>query len=329
MLIIALAMLVSALTPCTSSRAVVVTGANKGQGYALCKRVLAEQPDSHVFLCARDEARGSAAAEALSVQAPGRVEFVPLDVADSASMSTAAAYVASRLAPGTRLHGLVSNAGILWGHSLSDMLAVNAEGAHRFIEAFLPLLEPEGGRVVVVSSGMGPLILGYADEQRRAVLLDSARLTWETVRSMMDECLAIQRRGGTAADFEAVGFSGGPFAETAVDFHMYGLSKMFADAYMAALAHAHPSLKINSCDPGLVWTELAQVIPRFAGKSRDEAGAATPEQGVEAAMRLLFGADGAPGSFTGSGHFYAMSKDRSALLKSTIDKRPSEQAAAA
>ncbi|KAG8460732.1 hypothetical protein KFE25_010787 [Diacronema lutheri] len=317
-----------AAAPCASPRAVLVSGANKGQGYALCERVLAEQPDAHVFLGARDAARGEAAARALGVRAPGRVEFVPLDVTSDASVASAVEHVASRLAPGMHLHGIVSNAGILWGHALAQQLDVNARGARRFVDAFLPLVRPDGGRVVVVSSGMGPLILGYADADRRAALLHSARLRWAEIDAMAHECAAAHERGGSA-ELERIGFGGGPFAEAAPDFHHYGLAKMFADAHMASLAHSHPSVCINSCDPGLVWTDLAQSVPRYAGKSREEAGAATPEQGVEAAMRLLFGADGAAGSFAGSGRFYAMSKDRSSLLSSSIDRRPAEPPAPA
>lgn len=323
MLPILLAALAASAPPCASPAAVVVTGGNKGQGYALCERVLVERPDAHVFLGARDEARGEAAAAALAARAPGRVEFLPLDVTSSASVDAAAVRVASRLAPGARLHGLVSNAGVLWGEPLERLLAVNTVGARRFVEAFVPLLRPDGGRVVVVSSGLGPLLLGYASAARRAALLDSAALRWADVEGVMAECLAAQ--AGGPAEFERIGFGGGPFAEAAVDFHMYGLSKAFADAYMAALAAREPGLRVNSCDPGLVWTELAQAVPRFAGKSREEAGAATPAEGVEAAMRLLFGGDGAAGSFAGSGGFYAMGKGRKRLLRSAIDRRPAEE----
>jgi hypothetical protein len=48
---------------------------------------------------------------------------------------------------------------------------------------------------------------------------------------------------------------------------MYGLAKMLADAYMLSLGPKYPSLHINSCDPGLVFTDLIATIPRYVGKS--------------------------------------------------------------
>jgi hypothetical protein len=100
---------------------------------------------------------------------------------------------------------------------------------------------------------------------------------------------------------------------------MYGLAKMFADSYMVSLGKKHPNLMINSCDPGLVYTELILKMPKYEGKSLQESGAQTPAQGVEAAMRLLFDKD-----VQGSGHFYAMNKAKDRLLKSTIDVKPAE-----
>jgi hypothetical protein len=94
---------------------------------------------------------------------------------------------------------------------------------------------------------------------------------------------------------------------------------MFTDAYMASLGKKHPNLLINSCDPGLVYTELILKMPKYEGKSLQESGAQTPAQGVEAAMRLLFDPD-----VQGSGHFYAMNKAKDRLLKSTINVRPTE-----
>lgn len=310
---------------CASPRAVLVTGGNKGQGFALCERVLAEHPDAHVFLGARNRAKGEEAVARLEARAPGRVELVELDVTDDASVRAAHAHVAARLGGRAELHGIVSNAGILWGHSLHELVEVCTLGVQRVVDAFVPLLRADGGRVVVVSSGMGPLLHGYASAERRAAMADPS-LTWSQLRAMIDECLAVERAGGEGEEFEAIGFGGGPFSELPY-FHKYGLAKMFADVYMQTLARMHPQLVVNSCDPGLVFTDLAKEVPRFKDKTREEAGAATPAEGVEAAMRLLFADVGAGAEVRGSGEFYAMSKDRSALLRSTIDQKPAAPAA--
>ena len=113
------------------------------------------------------------------------------------------------------------------------------------------------------------------------------------------------------------GISWGTFAEEAPDFHKYGLAKMFThDAYMLRLSRQHPTLRINSCDPGLVYMDLILKMPRYAGKTQEESGAKSPSEGVEAATRLLFN------DVDESGGCFAMNKERNKLLKSTIDVQP-------
>ena len=259
-----------------------------------------------------------------------RVEVIPLDVTSDASVATATKCVQDILQSSPNnsqtLYGVVSNAGILWGYPLSELMDVCATGVRRVCDAFLPMLQKDDGRLIVISSGLGPLMHGYSSEERQSAMMDPS-CTWdETIQPMIDECLNTYTSSSEEdrpKAFEALGFPGGPFAESAPDFHMYGLSKMFADVYMKTLARSHPKLRINCCDPGLVYTDLILKMPRYEGMSREETnGAQTPHEGVEAAMRLLF--DGKAGKGSESGMFYAMSKDKSELLHSDIDKMPNK-----
>lgn len=323
-------------------KTILITGANKGQGYALGDRILSEHDDTRVVLCSRDEGRGQMAADQLRRELQQRdiatcigdqverIEVVQLDVTSDESVAAAAGCVQDILQSspdGSKsLYGVVSNAGILWGYPLSELMDVCATGVRRVCDAFLPMLQVDDGRIIVVSSGLGPLMHGYASEQRRSAMTDSG-CTWdETIQPMIDECLdtyASSSEEDRPKAFEDIGFPGGPFAESAPDFHMYGLSKMFADVYMKTLARSHPKLRINSGDPGLVYTDLILNMPRYEGMSREETnGAQTPHEGVEAAMRLLFDDDAGKGSERGS--FFAMSKDKSELLRSDIDKMPNK-----
>eukprot|EP00977_Amphora_coffeiformis_P019185 scaffold7007_cov146-Amphora_coffeaeformis.AAC.5 len=329
LLLVAMPVSSLATTPATNSRSILVTGANKGQGYALCERILAEHDDTYVFLCSRDKKRGQAAIESLvqsNTSAQDRVELVPLDVTDEASVQAAMAQVQKSLAAdnniNNKLYGVVSNAGILWGHSLAEQFTVNTVGVCRVLDQFLPLLDPQEGRLIVVSSGLGPLMHGFSSAERQKAL-KSPDLTFDDISQMMEACL----QNETAEGLESVGFPGGPFADAAPDFHKYGLAKMFTDAYMLRLARQYPALRINSCDPGLVYTDLILKMPKYQGKSQQESGAKSPAQGVEAVMRLLFGPDVADDdelSLPLGGLFYAMNKERTKLLKSTIDVQPKE-----
>lgn len=297
-------------------KAIVVTGANKGQGFALCQRILEEHDDTYVFLCARSLDKGKAAIDSLPSMYQDRVEAVPLDVTDANSVQAAASSIATKLGE-QKLYGCVSNAGILWGYSLEEQFNVNARGVRTVLDAFVPCMR-EGGHMIVVSSGLGPLMHGFSSDKHQAIL-KKENLEWEDLEGLMEKCLEVDSNKGGPVGFEDIGFSGGPFAEAAPDFHMYGLAKMMADAYMRSLGAKYQELQINSCDPGLVYSDLILKMPKYEGQSIEETGAQTPKQGVEAAMRLLFNHD-----IEGSGHFYAMNKDKSRLLTSTIDVKPSE-----
>lgn len=231
------------------------------------------------------------------------------------------------LGPNDTLAGVVSNAGILWGYPLPDLMEVCATGVKRVLDAFVPLLCGEDGRVVVVTSGLGPLMHSYSSKEHQAALT-SEDCTWDdTIAPLIQQCIAAYdtTEGSTLEEriqaFESISFPGGPFAESAPDFHMYGLAKMFGDAYMLHVARQYPKLRVTSVDPGLVYTDLILKMPRYAGKDIGDTTAQTPEEGVEATMRLLF--DDEAGKGDGSGKLYAM-KDGE-LVFSDIDKMPQKQ----
>jgi NAD(P)-dependent dehydrogenase (short-subunit alcohol dehydrogenase family) len=128
----------------------LITGANKGLGYETARRLIAEGHD--VWMGARDEARGRAAADELGAR------FVRLDVTDDAGVAAAAETVGE-------LDVLVNNAGISGGmvpvpevtpELMQTVFATNVVGLVRVTQAFLPALKRSASPVIVnVSSGMG------------------------------------------------------------------------------------------------------------------------------------------------------------------------------
>ena len=131
----------------TALRRVLVTGGNKGIGQAICKRILCDHPDTHVLLGSRNQARGEKAVQQILDAVPGaagRIEALALEVTDDASVAAAAAAVSEKYSTEEApLHGLVCNAGVGFGRSIPETLAVNLYGAKRCCEAFVPLLTPE------------------------------------------------------------------------------------------------------------------------------------------------------------------------------------------
>ena len=143
-------------------RITLVTGANRGIGFEVCRQLATE--GFLVLLTARDARKAKAAADALC--RAGRVEPLVLDVADANSIAEAAAEVARRHG---RLDALINNAGInydTWeaaenadiNGTVTETITTNLLGPWRVCQAFLPLLrKSRAGRIVNVSSESGSL----------------------------------------------------------------------------------------------------------------------------------------------------------------------------
>ena len=227
----------------------MVTGGNRGIGLETCRQLA--QRGLRVILAGRDLAKAEAAAASL---APASIEARALDVSDPASV---AAFVARLASDEVIVNVLVNNADIALQGFDADRAAatlnVNYFGAARVTDAVLPLM-PAGGRVVMVSSGMGELS-AYSPELRERFLaraLDRAALD-ALVNSFVNDV----RRGL----HEQRGWPS----------NAYRVSKDALNAYFRILA---PSLTtrgvlVNAVCPGWVRTDLGG-----AGASRSvETGA--------------------------------------------------------
>ncbi|WP_432845381.1 SDR family NAD(P)-dependent oxidoreductase [Amycolatopsis sp. CA-161197] len=126
----------------------LITGANRGLGKETARQLVAA--GHTVYLGARDEARGRAAAAEIGAR------FVRLDVTDDASVTAAFA----RIDADGGLDVLVNNAGIallaLNGPDALKVFDTNAVSIVRVTEAALPLLKRSANPVVVnISSALG------------------------------------------------------------------------------------------------------------------------------------------------------------------------------
>jgi NAD(P)-dependent dehydrogenase (short-subunit alcohol dehydrogenase family) len=142
-----------------NQRLVLVTGSNRGIGYATVQELLIK--GYRVIMTARKEADG---AKSLSVlEKYGNVRFHPLDVSDPESINTIARYIESTFG---HLDILINNAGInydTWQRAISadldqvqETLDVNVFGAWRMALAVIPFMKKQTyGRIVNVSSGSG------------------------------------------------------------------------------------------------------------------------------------------------------------------------------
>ncbi len=144
-----------------TGKVAVITGPNRGIGFALC-RMLASQGMT-VVLGSRDTDKGAKAAGALRADGLD-VTACQLEVTDQASVDAFAAWIESQHG---RLDVLVNNAGIMPNKlgvlevSLDEvelLWQVNTLGAWRVAQALVPTMMRGGwGRIVNVSSYAGSL----------------------------------------------------------------------------------------------------------------------------------------------------------------------------
>ena len=277
---------------------VLVTGANKGIGLAIASAALEADDDIVIILGARDPVRGETAREGLLATHPEwteRLYTLTLDVADDESVENAAAEIASRYPDDPHpLYAVVNNAGINNGAGdMRTVLNVNLYGVRRVCEAFIPLLDQVSGRIVNVASASGPMFLAACHRDVQAALTRTA-VTWSEIESIMDQCLAVEAQGG---DFEGQGFASGS---------SYGLSKACVNAYTITLARSYPAMRINSCTPGYIETDMTRPFAIASGSSPDEMGMKPVAAGTRAPLHLLLGD-------VGTGWYYGSDAVRSPL----------------
>jgi NAD(P)-dependent dehydrogenase (short-subunit alcohol dehydrogenase family) len=174
-----------------NQRTAFVTGANKGIGFEVARQLVRE--GFRVFLGARDQEAGKAAAEKLNQETRKagneEVNFLRIDIAKPESIQRAAVEFGRQ---SDRLDALVNNAGILLDED-KDVLALSAEmfqttlqtntlGALLVSQAFLPFLrKSDHPRIVNVSSGGGQLADG-ADGWAPAYCISKTALNGVTIQ---------------------------------------------------------------------------------------------------------------------------------------------------
>ncbi|CAE8700416.1 unnamed protein product [Polarella glacialis] len=233
-------------------RVALVTGASKGVGLEIVRKLAAVQGLTTILGC-QEEALGEAAAAQL--RAAGcvgdKIVVRRLELQDAASIASVREYVEREFGS---LDILINNAAIcfndptLYGtvphtpfQQQADItLRINFFGTLRVIQEFLPLLRASPSpRVINFGSYAG----------RLSILRSKAKVDAFTSPSLSVSQLEEQMHG-FVADVEA-----GRHAERGWPNTCYGMSKLGLIALTRVLARDEPKLAVNSCDPGYCATD--------------------------------------------------------------------------
>ncbi|CAK1543628.1 unnamed protein product [Leptosia nina] len=246
----------------------VVTGANKGIGFAVVKG-LCKRFNGTVYLTARDESKGHTAIKALE-DLGLTPKYHTLDVTSEDSVKEFAEFIKTK-------HGgfdvLVNNAAILeWEQVYPSYEAakrnidVNYRSLLTVEELLFPLLR-DGARVVNVSSACGHL-----SNLKNKKWLDTflkPDLSTEDINGFVEEYLKSVRNG----TFQREDFADdGKHAE-------HRVSKIALTALTMVQQRKYPNISINAVHPGHVKTDMAH-----------GGGEIEPDEAADTILYLIFDA---------------------------------------
>ncbi|TDZ34363.1 Carbonyl reductase [NADPH] 1 [Colletotrichum spinosum] len=275
------------------ARVGVVTGANKGIGYAIVRQLALQYPKSHlnngsllIYLTARDKSRGEQAlssiqgdadlkqAKALSQHGgPADIKYHQLDISDSNSIADLASFLKKEHPDG--IDFVINNAGIAMqgfdSNVVKNTIAVNYYGTLEATRAWIPLLKPDG-RVVNVASISGSLSKYSSQIKER---FQSSQSVSDVTKLMEDFTSAVEK--GT---HEKEGWPSAAYAVSKAG--EIGMTRAIAKE----LLDKGSKVLVNSCHPGYVVTDMTR-----------GGGTKTPDQGAQTPVHLALADIGKTGEY--------------------------------
>ncbi|XP_071455695.1 carbonyl reductase [NADPH] 3-like [Hetaerina americana] len=253
----------------STTKVAVVTGGNKGIGYAIVKG-LCEKFDGIVYLTSRDETRGKA-----SVSELNKLGFKPLfHVLDIEKQNTVVAFKEYIMKNHGGIDVLVNNAAIAYKNDAKEPFAEQAEVTVRVnftsvlntCRVLFPILRA-GARVVNVSSSAGHLFRINGEEPHSSKLRErfsSPDLTEDKLCALMEEFVQAAKAG----DHFAKGWPNSAYATSKVG--LSALTRVQQRAFDADTSK--PGIVANHVHPGYVDTDMTS----HKGPLTIEEGAVAP-----------------------------------------------------
>ncbi|GHJ89735.1 hypothetical protein NliqN6_6137 [Naganishia liquefaciens] len=243
---------------------VIVSGANRGIGQAICHGILALPHRITLFAASR-----SGADLAFSPSHGSTVVYPKLDITDEESIRA----LVERVQREGGVDALVNNAGVNLDNKYTlenakTTLKTNYEGTLNMNRAFLPLVRASKGRIINLSS-VGSQLKPYSPAiQSRFRNVESL----DEIQALADEYISnVEARNETDSGW------GGPGRS-------YSVSKALINAFTRVLARQEEAqgsgVLVNCCCPGWVSTDMGALV----GKPPK-----SPAEGAKIPLKLAFG----------------------------------------
>lgn len=246
------------------TKVAVVTGSNKGIGFAIV-RALCKQFNGDVYLTSRDEGRGKNAVKELEAEGL-KLKFHLLDISDRKSVDALKEYFVNTYGG---VDVFVHNAAIAFKGSdptpfskqATVTVAANYTSTVYLCNAILPVMKAHG-RISIVASQAGTNFLSKCSAENQA-FFKSDDVTEEQLTKKIEEFV----KEAQTDTHQKLGFSNSS----------YGMSKLGVIVLTRILAKKATALKqgnvlVNSCCPGYVNTDMSS----HRGPLSPDEGALTP-----------------------------------------------------
>jgi len=156
-------------------RTIMITGANKGIGYAIVEKLLTRPGPYDIILTSRDSALGEKALKSLQTKhtnSPNKLIYHQLDINDEKSINTFADWFKTNIG---KLDVLINNAAVLYRNATATdeeknfTIQTNFISVTKLTKKLLPLLSDDG-KILMISSRGGQL--SWQGETLRKALED-------------------------------------------------------------------------------------------------------------------------------------------------------------
>ncbi|XP_072047285.1 carbonyl reductase [NADPH] 3-like [Amphiura filiformis] len=247
------------------ARVAVVTGSNKGIGFAIVRALCKQVENGVVYLTSRDEGRGQAAVEELKKENLNP-RFHQLDVNDQKSIDRLRDHLVKE-------HGgldvLVNNAGIAFKNADPSpvsvqapvTLATNFDALLAVCHTLFPIIRSHG-RVCQVASGSGSYTYKKISDELKCRFKNTA--TEQDVIQLMQEFIDSAKDGS----LKDKGWAEASYGTSKLG--VITLSRIQANDIQAD--KSREDILINSCCPGYVATDMSS----YKGHLTIDEGAVTP-----------------------------------------------------